>query len=288
MAPRPLAPVTIGMPQMTCYGLSENWLLRHLGDVHWTLICDALGRRSRDMVDRDGNRLYASFVRVSWMSTLPLSAYRESDTLSGSIDIARYGDGMFISTAKLLGSPRGEMDMRLASIFTRREGTANDRLIASAPPIFDDCPIPNVDAIPHFLEQHRVLRAGQLDIHMFMNTAFDIRAPIEETIPYAVNGYYDFNGANLLYFASYPTIADICASQTNFVAENFGFARFVERSSPIGRDTFYFGNANLGDPLTCGFALRHVDFGTIGFQVDLVRSDTGALIGKQFGIRTRP
>jgi len=46
------------------YGLSENWLLRHLGDLHWQIICDALGKASRDIQDEQGSRLYASFVRV--------------------------------------------------------------------------------------------------------------------------------------------------------------------------------------------------------------------------------
>src|SRR5688572_29514621 len=100
------------MPQMGPYGLSENWLLRHLGDVHWGIICDALGRHSRDMVDRDNNRLYASFARVNWTSTVPLSRYRESEGLTGWIEMARCGDGVFVSNASLFGSEGGAISAR--------------------------------------------------------------------------------------------------------------------------------------------------------------------------------
>jgi probable biosynthetic protein (TIGR04098 family) len=288
MLSQTIEPITIGMPQLAPYGMSENWMLRHVGDIHWQIICDGLRRRSRDMVDNDGNRLYASFVRVRWSSTLPLSAYRESDVVSGSIEMVRYGDGVFVSTAKLLGSERGVISLQLASIFTRREGTGNDRLLASAPPIFDNCPIPSVAVLPAFVEEHRLVRLGRIESHTFMNCAFDIEAGPDEVASYEINGYQDVNGANLLYFASYPTIADVCAARTRFVADEFGVHRFVTGSSPVGRDIFYFGNANLGDRIACKFALRHVDFGTLGARVDLVREETQALIGKQFVIRTRP
>lgn len=288
MGPRDLEPITIGMPQMVPYGLSENWLLRHLGDVHWQIICDGLGRRSRDMIDVDGNRLYASFVRVCWTSTVPLSSYKESDTLTGSMAMVRFGDGVFISSARLAGSEGGAISAKMASVFTRREGATNDRLVASAPALFDACPIPAVDFAPAFVEQHRLLKAVRLSEHSFMNTTFDTTSPTDEEIEYETTGYYDFNGASLLYFASYPTIAEICASRSRFVAEQFGFERFVKRSAPIGRDIFYFGNANPGDRISCGFALQHIDFSSLAVRVELTRAATGALIGRQFLVRARP
>lgn len=281
-------PITIGMPQLGPCGLSENWLLRHLGDVHWQIICNALGRQSRDMIDVAGNRLYASFVRVCWSSTVPLSAYRESTQLHGSTEMIRCGDGIFLSTSSLLGSEGGAISARLASLFTRREGTENDRLLASAPPIFDTCPIPDIGAAPPFLDAHRLLRAGKTAEHLFMNFVFDTTQPVFETASYRINGYQDFNGANLLYFASYPTIADICASRTRYVTDEFGFARFVTGSSPLGRDIFYFGNANLGDSISCGFSLGATDAVAFSMQVDMSRGEGGALISKQFVVRQRP
>jgi probable biosynthetic protein (TIGR04098 family) len=282
-----LPPVLIGMPQMGPCGLSENWLLRYLGDVHWQIICDGLNRRSRDMVDDAGNRLYASFARVRWSSTVPLSGYRESDNLTGTIEMLRFGGGVFVSTSQIFGE-QGTISATLASIFTRREGILNDRLVVSAPPIFGACPIPNTDESPAFLEEHRSIKAGKSKIHRFMDRAFETDSPADEVTSYQTNGYQDFNGANLLYFVSYPTIADICVSRTSLIAKQFGYARFVEGSSPLGRDIFYFGNANLGDWISCGLKLMNVDETSMSARVDLVRAASGALIGKQFVARGRP
>lgn len=283
-----LEPITLGMPQLGPYGLSENWLLRHLGDIHWQIICAGLGRRSREMVDKEGNRLYASFARVCWTSTMPLSGYRESDVLTGSMEMVRCGDGVFVSTATLAGDEGGIISAQLASIFTRRQSASNDQLAASAPPIFDDCPIRDIEVIPRFLEEHRLLRSGKIVQHSFMNLNFETDSDVDETTNYQINGYQDFNGANLLYFASYPTIADICASRTHYVAEQFGFSKFVTGSSPIGRDIFYFGNANLGDWITCGFKLVSTDLIGLAARVDLSRAKTGVSIGKQFVVRAMP
>jgi probable biosynthetic protein (TIGR04098 family) len=285
---RELEVITLGMPQLGPSGLSENWLLRHLGDVHWQIICDALGRRSRDMVDRDNNRLYASFARVRWISTVPLSNYRESDSLTGWVEMTRCGDGIFLSTASLFGSDGGVISAQLASIFTRREGALNDRLVASAPTIFDDCAIPDFGQTPEFLDDHRLLRTEQALTHDFMNLKFEIATEADEATNYQINGYQDFNGANLLYFASYPTIADVCASRTHYVAEQYGVWEFVTRSSPSGRDIFYFGNANLGDWITCAFKLNNSALNGLAVRIDMFRTKTGTCIGRQFVVRESP
>jgi hypothetical protein len=56
----------LNLPQLLWGGLSENWLSKELGDVHWEQITKALGRASGEITDGEGNRLYASFVRVRW------------------------------------------------------------------------------------------------------------------------------------------------------------------------------------------------------------------------------
>src|SRR4026208_1904067 len=89
----------VGMPQLGPYGLSENWLLRHFGDIHWRLISESLGTRSADLFDEDGNRLYASFIRVTWTATRPLSAFCESDDFRSVTSILRHRTGIYVSTS---------------------------------------------------------------------------------------------------------------------------------------------------------------------------------------------
>jgi probable biosynthetic protein (TIGR04098 family) len=46
--------VQVGMPQMALGYLSENWLLKELGDLHWDKLCSSLQRKSNDLVDSQG------------------------------------------------------------------------------------------------------------------------------------------------------------------------------------------------------------------------------------------
>src|SRR5262245_39309462 len=127
-----IGPLAIGMPQLGPYGLSENWLLRHLGDLHWRMICDALGSRSADITDEHVNRLYAAFVRVTWTASAALSEFCESDELSGEMDMVRCGEGIFVSETTLSVIEQ-TIWVRMASIFSRRKNDGENELLPSVP-----------------------------------------------------------------------------------------------------------------------------------------------------------
>jgi probable biosynthetic protein (TIGR04098 family) len=279
-----IEPLTIGMPQLGPCGLSETWLLKDAGHRHWTMIERALGKRSRDIVDGAGNRLYASFARVCWTSTQPLACYRESDTIEGHAQIARCGDGVFISSAQLI-SGKAEITITMASIFTRREWEqSNDRLLAAAPEVPAGCPIPDIELLPDFLVEHRLLRTGKLDRHAFMGTQYDVRSPASEENLYELTGVHEFNGANLLYFCAYPAIADVGESRSCYIAETMGRRNFIVRCSPSGRDIFYLGNANLSDVIVCGY--QHLcSSNALATRVSLGRNAAANCISYQFVVR---
>jgi probable biosynthetic protein (TIGR04098 family) len=281
---REIGPLLIGMPQLGPYGLSENWLLRHLGDLHWQIICDALGEVSRDVRDEQGNRLYASFIRVTWTALQPLSRFGESDSLSGSMEMVRYGDGLFDSNTTLRVA-EASISVRMASLFSRREKEdSNDRLLPASPLLPAGCAIPDIEVVPGYLSDHRLLRTGRLATLHLQGETFDLAEAPAETVRYPINGYFDFNGANLLYFASYPSIADICLSRSE-AAKSVGFEHFVTKCSPTARDVFYFGNANLNDSIDCSIALRQGTENRLRCQVDMTRTSDGLRIGRQFVVR---
>ena len=72
---------SVNMPQMALGGLSESWLLKEFGDIHWSMTCDALNSQSHELTDELGNRLYATFVRVRYESTHHLKTFRENEPL---------------------------------------------------------------------------------------------------------------------------------------------------------------------------------------------------------------
>ena len=65
---------SINMPQMAMEGLSESWLLKELGDMHWGMITAGLGSPSSSLKDGSGNRLYATFTRICYSLQPPFRA----------------------------------------------------------------------------------------------------------------------------------------------------------------------------------------------------------------------
>src|SRR5882724_5470627 len=78
--------IEITMPQMANSALSENWLLKDLGDAHWKSLSDGLETKSAELKDQDGNRLYATFTRISYTCS-PIGNFKENEILEfkGSI-----------------------------------------------------------------------------------------------------------------------------------------------------------------------------------------------------------
>ena len=74
----------IRMPQMANSALSENWLLKEMGDIHWELLSSGLEQKSSEFKDDIGNRLYATFVRINY-SLSRLNLFLENEIEVGKI-----------------------------------------------------------------------------------------------------------------------------------------------------------------------------------------------------------
>jgi probable biosynthetic protein (TIGR04098 family) len=57
---------------------------------------------------------------------------------------------------------------------------------------------------------------------------------------YELMPQHDINGVNLLYYAAYPLIADICQMRRSGQG-----AAWASATSPVARDTHYFANAEI-------------------------------------------
>src|SRR5262249_13902161 len=87
---------------------------------------------------------------------------------------------------------------------------------------------------------------------------FDSVANCDETVPYVVNPYFDFNGVRLLYFASYPRIDDVCErvvfnARLLRAGRKGATAESAFQVATLARDTYYYGNADAGDVLDVSF-----------------------------------
>lgn len=55
----------MGMAECGWRGLSDGWMLRHLGDLHWRLIAVALGQQTTIFAAAEGAPVYAAFCVIS-------------------------------------------------------------------------------------------------------------------------------------------------------------------------------------------------------------------------------
>jgi probable biosynthetic protein (TIGR04098 family) len=234
LASRPAAAVErrsyeLNMPQMALGGLSESWLFKELGDIHWRLIARGLGRPSHEIADVNGDRLYATFTRFRLDSSAGLAAYRENERIELEAQASRYGAGLYFSEVTAAGDDRRLRGELMSSFAKVGEAASNTSLLRGQPEIPPDCGIPAVGELPAFASAYRERRAAPLP------------APLFEC-EYEIVPSHDINGVGLLYFAAYPTINDICA------------ARYAGRSltasySTQARDVFYFGNCDPDETL---------------------------------------
>ena len=109
-----------------------------------------------------------------------------------------------------------------------------------------------------------------------------------DEIEYAINPYQDLNGVNLLYFAAYPALADIC--ERAFVQrqrDRFSVdSDWALETSTIGRDIFYFGNCEIDETLLFRVhSFQAEKGGKASIAASLSRKSDGQLLCYMFTVK---
>ncbi len=262
----------INMPQMSNSALSENWMLKEYGNLHWDLISEGMGLPSSQLIADSGERLYATFIRIKYQIS-PLKSFSENAAISINSHISRYGDNTYLTTHNLLDSDL-HMEATTMTSFSARRGDDNTRISKSIPRNTNNY-IKNSKSIPEFLNVYNLVRKQLIDEHILCDCKFSLtdspnilpvniddydidssgffmkrstKDKLPEYLLYNINPYYDINGVGLLYYASYPTISDFCESTVINSNKNLSPGNMWNvRTSTIARDIFYYANCNSSD-----------------------------------------
>jgi probable biosynthetic protein (TIGR04098 family) len=216
--------IEVGMPQMAQSGLSENWLMKTLGDLHWRLVGQAHGTRPSRLRDDSGARLVPVFTRIRFVSSGPLAAFREGETLAFTASLSGLGAGLFFSTVTVQGEQGRAISAELMSSFVMQSDEPAD---ADLPPSGPSRAAALAE-MPRFGLDYQERRRRSSE-----------PAPVLERAGYEILPQYDINGVGMLYCAAYPIIADICQMRGR------GGALWAAETSTFERDIFYFANAGL-------------------------------------------
>lgn len=277
--------ININMPQMVLGGLSESWLFKELGDVHWGMTCDALQRESDKLTDELGNRLYATFVRVRIESSAHLKRFRENERLEFQSRLSRFGRSMFFSDLILTGEQK-QVDVSLMTTFSLRQ-TDNKSLLKGEPLISEACSARVFDSLPRFAEEYREMRKGNAQQLTLAQEMFKPSKDLLFETVYRINPYQDLNGVNLLYFAAYPMISDLCELEfIDRARPDVSSKHWPSKASTVARDVFYYGNCDLDDRIVFGvnsFALE--TDGRCKIATSLFRESDRELIANIFTVK---
>lgn len=267
------------MPHMAISALSENWLMKELGDLHWDLLSKGLQQKTSEIKDHFGNRLYATFVRTNILVS-PLDQFSENDILSLEGTIKRFKTNTYITNT--VGRSNGnQVKATFVSCFTHRDENDNSKISKSDPKdSFNQ--VEELEEIPEFLQKYRLLKKGLLGKLEFGDVEFSLSDEVIYETQYQINPFYDINGGGLLYFASYPIISDKCMTD---------YVRALDSDSSyqtIYRDVFYLANCNKSDEVCFQLnSLEYLDNSRLVITTSLYRKSDKTKMATIFTIKQR-
>jgi len=272
--PAPMRRLRVGMPHLDAAGLSENWLFRHAGELQWEAIAERLGVTSDQIRCEAGARLYPTVVAVRARYDAPLAQVRENDVLESAVEVVPCGR----STAhgRIVVANGGQrFTLELLTTFAAREpgGLRTAPLAPSLARRWTPPPGPP----PVIVQLAKAARRREPVDDPFSGAALARDGQPLGSVTYEPSPYADYNGAGLLYFASYVTIADSAERQ---LVRRLGLAvsdskDWALATSAVRRDVYYYENLPLGASLVASLYQVDRDRRGVSTHVRLSRAEDG-------------
>lgn len=262
-----------GMPQLSYAGLSENWLLKECGDLHWERLAQAHGMARPDFRDVSGKKAYAAFTAVR-LSAAGLDTIAENDVFQIQSGLTPAGRAQFFSrhTVRGTGSQEPVATVEMLSAFVFRQALRNNRSVGRAAIGVDEhwrrtADSPSEDDAERYADLARTRRKAAHGMPLSHGGGVLTAQPDFVFSPCPNN---DFNGANFMYFANFPAWID---------RAEWRFFRPDPLLTVVSRDVFYHGNVNVGEDVVvrCLSSTRAED-GDLSHRCGLFRAQDGMLI----------
>lgn len=273
------------MPQMALTGLSESWLMKEIGNCHWQMIGDDLGLKSNEIIDAFGNRLYATFVRITVESNCSLKDFQENDWLDISGSIQQVNSMLYHSAINLTCGDKWIKCLLATSFTSRGNDSDNTKLTKGVPREREDSRINTIATMPEHILEIIKYKKSKIRNMVLSHHSFELTEEAIYKQLYQLNPYTDINGVGLLYYAAYPLINDVCELEyfNKHVGSNVHWAL---RSATISRDIIYLGNCNIADTVCYHLnSYQMLDNGKIALQSTLYRKSDDAPIAKLLTIK---
>lgn len=262
-----------GMPQLSYTGLSENWLLKICGQHHWDLLAKQSERQSSELYDDAGSRSYAAFTAIRLRATA-LDAVEEDMQFAIETDLGRVGQARHVSEHRVVCGDSVQCTIDMVSTFVKRTRAGSNRSIARATlSALHGQMVEPSEKVEHIANQSKALRAPDLATteRVMQDHALTPVSGDEASHRFLPCPNGDFNGADLLYFASFQAFADRAEWQRH---------RFDRPPVTVSRDLHFYGNVDLGDTLVVHTLGQRVDQQGVAHWCRVSRGSDGTRIAE--------
>lgn len=225
----------LGMAEMGYSGISEQWLKRRAGDLHWRLIARAMGQRDAVFTCSQGEPLYAAFCATSLQLVRP-HIPRLGGEITLAADIFRVSHGRLASLLRIYADGDTVGRMILISTFVAHSEPSINRSVVRRSPRVLAMP-PEAPLVVRRLAEQASAITREIRNH---GLKFADMSEAQMVLPCPAT---DFNAAGLLYFPSYSALADRALFQ----------AGEKNTSMITCRHVVYLGNIEPGECMNIKF-----------------------------------
>ncbi|RAR57953.1 putative biosynthetic protein (TIGR04099 family) [Paraburkholderia unamae] len=255
-----------GMPELAFAGLSEQWLLRTCGQLHWNALAGQAGFATPDFFDDEGQKSYAAFTAIR-VREARFEEVGEHQRFAIEADVQRIAHARHFGVFRVFTPESAIARVEMISTFVRREHSGDNRSVCRA--MFDSAPQRvTPPGAGELAAQAKRFRTGDWTRHGRLDR---MQHATQHVVEYLPCPSLDFNGAHLLYFASFQSMVE--RAEWHW--------RSAPQSAPpclVERDMAFYGNANVGDRLTLSFGARHAGHDGLSHWCSIARAGDGVRI----------
>lgn len=247
----------LGMPQLDACGLSETWLQKTCGDRHWQALAQLCDRAPQAWTDGAGRRVYAAFCYLR-LSEARLARPTEGQWLSVHSTTQMTGRAQALSHHRLALGREAIGRLDLLSVFVGRADGVSNRSVQRV----DLCATDAAESAEAARLKARVkaMRAEALAREV------PAGAPVMGLMPCPRS---DYNGAGLLYFASFTALADRALWQ---------WGRLSAHDQIVDRECVFLGNLDIGESLCVALVDERSDGRTDALDLQITAAADGRVL----------
>ncbi|MCP5072652.1 MAG: hypothetical protein GY947_05060 [Rhodobacteraceae bacterium] len=218
------AEVTAGLPHLSIYTLSEDWMLAQALYLHWQLIARGLGKPPSQWFDTKGERMYAAVVYLqTWFDHSAPVGEDDVVTCKSELEALRKPHSLCKTTFYVNGTARASVTM--ISSMVKRDIAGSNKKLSKVRDLWLTKDFNDARLEAHFERHHEIKSLSIADGVVSHSTANRLR---------------DFNAADLFYFKNFVRVA--AAAEWACNPPEATYLNTV-------RDCWFFGNVDDGDTI---------------------------------------